>query len=225
MDYIKIQIPKSKINTIKNNLNYLKLNNKNINKLLDFIWFVFISLYNFYTKKTHVPHTWRKGHTLTSIYSLSSFLYCVTGFVIILLIPIYPEYFEINEAITWIWQGIISFIGDAYYLGKSSISHSIDRISALIVTYMLLRKYLTISGLYYCHSHYISMYENSNYPMILKIQLILGLLYSFFCLYNSTMGCININKKQFFLYHTLWHTGFPGTALVFHLILFYYGFM
>ena len=224
MNY-KPKIHKSKIDVIEKKLNHLKSNYKNINKILDNIWFIYISLYKFYTKTTHVPHTWKNGHTLTSIYSLSSFLYCIIGFIIILLIPIYPRYFETTEAITWIWQGMISFIGDAYYLGQHSISHPIDRISALIVTYTLLRKYLTISGLYSCHSYYISMNTKHNYPMILKIQLILGLLYSFFCLYNSTMGCINKNKKQFFTYHTLWHTGFPATALGFHLILLYYDFM
>ena len=48
-----------------------------------------------YTTYEHVPATWQVGHSLTSIYSLSCFLYCITGFIIMNLTSTYPEYFEI----------------------------------------------------------------------------------------------------------------------------------
>ena len=52
-----------------------------------------------YTTYEHVPATWQVGHSLTSIYSLSCFLYCINGFIIMNLTSTYPEYFEIEEII------------------------------------------------------------------------------------------------------------------------------
>ena len=175
-----------------------------------------------YTTYEHVPATWQVGHSLTSIYSLSCFLYCITGFIIMNLTSTYPEYFEIEEALIWIWQGIIAFVSDSYYLGRNSISHPIDRISALIVTFLLMRKYLTISGIICCYPHYNIICENDNYSNLLNIELIIGLFYSFFCLYNSLIGYRINNKKRYFMFHTLWHTGFPLTTLGFHIILLNY---
>lgn len=172
-----------------------------------------------YTTYEHVPAKWQIGHSLISIYSLSCFLYCITGFTIMTMSLQTPEYFEMEESLIWIWQGLIAFISDAYYLGKNSISHPIDRISALIVTFLLMRKYLTISGILCCHPHYNIICENDNNSIFLKIELLIGLFYSFFCLYNSSIGYRNNNKYQYFTYHTLWHTGFPLTVLGFHIIL------
>jgi hypothetical protein len=183
-------------------------------------------LYAFYTSYDHVPPAWRIGHTLTSVYSLSSFFYSITGFVIAALIPYYPEYFEYEEALIWIWQGAISFACDAYDLGRPSISHPTDRVSAGLVTYLLVRKYLTIAGVYCCHPHFMVMCGNSNYPRVaLRVWMFIGVSYSFICFYNAVVGHTNLDKERYFKYHTLWHTGFPISALGFHFVLLYYGFM
>ena len=73
---------------------------------------MFAGLSAWLTDYNHVPPAWRKGHSFTSYYSLSSWLYSLTGLVIAALIPYYPQYFETGEALTWICQGAMSFACD-----------------------------------------------------------------------------------------------------------------
>ena len=123
------------------------------------------------------------------------------------------------EAFIWIWQGIISYLSDAYYLGKVSIFHRIDRYSSIVVTYLLVRKYVTISGILCCYERYNLICYNDNSHELLKYEVILGLSYSFICFYKSIHSIKLFNKDSFYIYHTLWHTGFPLTSVGFHSIL------
>lgn len=187
-------------------------------------------MYNYFSNNNCiVPKNWIINHSLVSIYSLSSLLYCFNGFIIIYLHYCIPKYFELIEAFIWIWQGIISYMSDGYYLGKVSIFHQIDRYSSIIVTYLLLRKYLTISGILCCYEKYnlicynnILICNNNSLKQLLKCELIIGLSYSFICFYKSINSINKCNKELFFKYHTLWHTGFPLTSLGFHIILLFH---
>ena len=113
-------------------------------------------------------------------------------------------------------------MSDAYYLGKVSIFHQIDRYSSILVTYLLLRKYLTISGILCCYEKYNLICYNNNLTQLLKCELIIGLSYSFICFYKSINSINKCDKELFFKYHTLWHTGFPLTSLGFHIILLFH---
>ena len=166
-----------------------------------------------------VPTRWTTNHSLISVYSLSSLLYSFNGILILYFCLLYPDLFERTEAFIWIWQGIISYLSDAYYLGKVSIFHPVDRYSSIVVTYLLVSKYLTISGIVCCYERYHLLCYSNTSNQLLTYELIVGLSYSFTCFYYSIKSIKLRNIDSFYIYHTLWHTGFPLTSVGFHTIL------
>ena len=164
-------------------------------------------LAQYYTNMNHVPYSWRLD--VPSSYFFSPFLYCMAGVVLLV-----GQATTAEEAAVWVWQGVCAFWSDSYNMGVSSISHPIDRVSSTVVTVYLLRRYLTTTGLLCCHPDYVCGCDHH----LLGAEMVFGVWLSLYFFYKSYVSFINKDKDGFIRYHTLWHVGFPSTALLFWML-------
>lgn len=167
----------------------------------------FLLDYEHGSKHNQVPASWQCE--LTSLYALSSFGFWVVGIYLFWLLTTHPtkqlypgEHFEL---VIWLWQGFVSFFCDAVYLGKPSISHPIDRITAICFTLAQVIKF-------FC-SYTSGAFDSCPYVMLPFFAGLSGALY---CFLKSAKGVDDLDSGAFFFWHTLWHFAIPITGMSFH---------
>jgi len=165
------------------------------------------------TRHCRVPAAWRQHVHRLSLYALSSFFYAVVGAVLLLGLCLHPERTlyagEWVEMLLWFWQAGASYWCDVIDLGIPSISHPIDRFSAVVFTVQQCVKY----GLVRCKgplAHWLALSMSSGF--------ILGL----YCFHRSGVAVKKCEMQHYLRWHTLWHLSLPLNALSF-IYLHYFG--
>eukprot|EP00966_Prymnesium_polylepis_P182968 4239729-Prymnesium_polylepis.1 len=164
------------------------------------------SLVDHFTSREHgagcpVPASWRPHVSLCGPYSLSSLAYCAAGIYMMNAFARRPDRLlyagEHHEAWLWVWQGIISFQCDAVDLGRRSLSHPIDRLSAcLVIVFQAGKHYVAMAcGLY-------SVRE----AVVLNAGLVAGL-----ACYRASCDAVQRGSMRGYLFwHAAWHYTLPA---------------
>lgn len=156
---------------------------------------LFYLLYNFnYNDKSKINNKKVKNIEYCrkiNAYSLSSFSYSLVG-IFMLKYNIKLKYYDSFYPIFLIFQGLISFISDSMYMGKSHWIHPIDRSFA---------KY----NLFIC----ILIAKNYNINKIKWCLVGCGILS-----YKIGLWFLNCNKVYVYcFFHFMWHTIIPLTSI------------
>lgn len=159
-----------------------------------------------------VPLAWRAHNRLRSVYSLSSFAFCVAGVYITVLLRAYPwrslYSLHILEGPYWIWTGFISFACDAVDLGIPSWTHPLDRTSA---TFFLLFNVV----------EYIVSVVLGTLPTAAIFDFPIGLGISLYFFKLSAEAVHRKDMHGFFFWHAAWHFSLTiAVMLHFALIVF-----
>ena len=132
---------------------------------------------------------WREHTDLFSIYSMSSFLFSVTGVYLLVLYIIFPEraisQWDSVEAIIWVWSGIL-------HLGITSWSHPVDRVSATLVVVIACIKYAVFSLFNY-------------YPICVMRLYPAVIITGMYCFHKSCLAVKHGDMTNYFFWHTMWH--------------------
>ena len=160
------------------------------------------------TETDKVPFEWRGDPRLSlfSVYGLSSFCYTLTGIWLAWLLAHRPErkFWPLMhvEAGLWIWQGLISYMGDVVDLGIPSWSHPADRISVLL-----------FGG---CGCYYIFLNCRGDYGRLLLTCLRGVGMAAFYAFGRGSQACREAKLDAYRCWHTLWHTIFPFGMAAFY---------
>lgn len=166
------------------------------------------------SKHCKVPSAWRAQHRLHSVYSLSSFMFCVTGMFMMALLHAYPwnslYHLHMCEGIYWMWTGFISFACDAVDLGIPSWSHPIDRLSATLFVLYNVVQYLVFLGL-------------GSLPIAAAILFPVGLSSSLWFFWLGSKAVHRKEMKAYFYWHTAWHYTLSIAFIVYFTLVFFAG--
>jgi hypothetical protein len=144
------------------------------------------------------------NRTLWINYCYSSWLYSFAGLYFFLLAYYYkPRYYgQYIDSILLITQGVLSYLSDVRFLGKTHYTRVFDRLVAIGIT---LRFFVVF------------FYYNDCYQNILLIIGFPASMYCYYRSYNARQYCYpiytsfyyNQSIESYLKWHALWHVGFP----------------
>ena len=170
-----------------------------------------IGLYEHFTDLEHgakckVPSAWRSQVSLLSVYALSSFYFSVAGVFMMHCFARRPERLlypgEQHEAWLWVWQGFVSFQCDAVDLGRPSLSHPVDRISATLVI------------LHQCQKHWTAIWRGE-YTGFEAAILNGGIAAGLLCFRRSCEAVRSKSLRGYCFWHAAWHFVLPTSMILF----------